>query len=337
MAESTKIEWADHTFNPWRGCTKVSPACEHCYAETMSHRNPKTLGVWGKHGTRVIASEAMWREPLKWNKRAGEGAFVAPYRPRVFCASLADVFEGQDTLPDGTRNAIREARKRLFALIHATPNLNWLLLTKRPELVTTILESDVGLYGPLRADFPNIWMGTTVESQKYADIRVPHLLEIEAAVLWLSIEPLLSQIDISEYMWPVCHEWDAGFPTPERAAAAGCEVRHVRQAFVHADSVFVDWVVVGGESGPNARPMHPDWVRSIRDACAAASVPFFFKQWGEWGDAGHLTEVNDRGSGRLHNWGDGEMAFPVGKKAAGRLLDGREWNEMPEVKNATTK
>src|SRR5262245_49606753 len=121
--ENSKIQWTDHTFNVWRGCEKVSPGCAHCYAETMSRRNPAVLGEWGKHGTRVIASEAMWREPLKWDRQAR----AAGVRKRVFCASLADVFEDRPELV--------APRERLFRLIEDTPNLDWQLLTKRPEFM----------------------------------------------------------------------------------------------------------------------------------------------------------------------------------------------------------
>lgn len=138
MAENSKIEWTTHTFNPWRGCTKVSEGCRNCYAETMSGRNPKVLGVWGPSGTRVVASEAMWREPLKWNADAAKRGVHA----RVFCASLADVFEGPETMPADAWPKVRAARVRLFHLMNATPHLDWLLLTKRPENVRRFCVED---------------------------------------------------------------------------------------------------------------------------------------------------------------------------------------------------
>src|SRR5262245_38941981 len=162
MGKETNIQWCDHTFNPWRGCTKVSPGCQHCYAETLAARNPKVLGVWGPHGTRVIASESMWREPLKWNKKAE----IAGVRRRVFCASLADVFEDRPELV--------EPRYRLWRLIVNTPYLDWLLLTKRPENAGRMLADGGSLPGIL--GFPSIWLGVSVEDQQRADERIPVLL-----------------------------------------------------------------------------------------------------------------------------------------------------------------
>lgn len=269
MGENSKIEWTHHTFNPWRGCTKVSAGCDNCYAEKMSGRNPKTLGVWGKHGTRVVASEAMWREPLKWNAaalRAGE-------RHRVFCASLADVFEGHETMPEASWKDVEYARYRLFNLIEQTPHLDWLLLTKRPQNVLDFLIPDKhsGRIEPLP---DNVWIGTSVEDQKTADERILHLLQIPAKVRFLSIEPLLGPIDL--WPWLSLKANQHGEVAPE----ADC---------LGYDRPGIGWIIVGGESGPNARPMHPDWVRSIRDQCQAAGVPFFFKQ----GSQANWPNLND--------------------------------------------
>lgn len=129
MAENSKIEWTHHTFNPWRGCTKVSEGCKFCYAETMSGRNPGTLGIWGPRGTRVVAAESYWRQPLKWDKAAE----AAGEQHRVFCASLADVFEGPESMPASEWPKVQAARAQLFGFIEATPHLDWLLLTKRPQ------------------------------------------------------------------------------------------------------------------------------------------------------------------------------------------------------------
>src|SRR5688572_14453924 len=170
MAENSKIQWTHHTFNPWRGCARVSPGCVHCYAETLSKRNPKTLGTWGVDGTRVVASPSMWQQPVKWDiaaARLGE-------RHRVFCASLADV--GEDR-PD-----LVEPRKRLSDLIFRTPNLDWLLLTKRPENMTRLFDRDT---------LERCWIGTTCENQEYADKRIPILIEIPAKVHFVSAEPLI--------------------------------------------------------------------------------------------------------------------------------------------------
>lgn len=275
MGENSKIEWTNHTFNPWMGCTKVSEGCKNCYAENqMDHRWNKVQ--WGPGKPRVRTSEANWKKPLQWNAEARKTGI----RPRVFCASLADWLDPEAPI---------EWLADLMNVIAATPHIDWLLLTKRPELwekrvswAADILDS---LYMDgtdlssnwLRGEAPpNVWIGGTVENQKATE-RISHLLKIPAQFHFLSCEPLLGQVGLS-----------------------------------HLDQI--DWVICGGESGPNARPMHPDWARSLRDQCVAAEVPFFFKQWGEWGDRG------------------GTWMGRVGKKAAGRLLDGREWSEVPEAK-----
>jgi protein gp37 len=242
MGKGTKIEWAHHTFNPWWGCTKVSDGCKNCYAETFSKRTGHA--IWGDNAERRFFGDKHWNEPLRWNadaKTVGE-------QHRVFCASMADVFEN--------RRDLEEPRRRLFKLIDATPNLIWLLLTKRPE---NIVRMTANWTLPT-----NVWLGTSAEDQKWWSTRVPILMRIPAAAHFVSVEPLVGEIyDMLEDALP-------------------------------------DWIIVGGESGPKARPMPADWVRSIRDQIAGRKA-FFFKQWG----------------GR-------------DKKAAGRLLDGKEWNEVPK-------
>jgi len=304
MAENSAIEWTTSTFNPWRGCTKVSAGCANCYAETLSGRNPGTLGVWGPNGTRVIASEAMWREPVKWNREAEHDQYIwdnldgiarrgqtPPERPRVFCASLADVFEdwqgpmrdskGQPLFLDPSGKWVappmkpgeqwrhldmQDVRARLFSLIDATPNLDWLLLTKRPENLFEMLPWQVNPWG-------NVWLGTSVENQAAADERIPHLLRVPAAVRFLSCEPLLGPVELSGLVKGHCptHDFPGGFchgPCP--------------------DDQRISWVIVGGESGPGARPCRVEWVRSIVEQCRAASVPVFVKQLG-----GNIVTRND--------------------------------------------
>lgn len=339
MAENSKIEWTTHTFNPWRGCQKVSPGCANCYAEKMSKRNPSVLGVWGADGKRVAAAESAWREPLKWDRKAKE----AGERHRVFCASLADVFEdwnGQvvDSEGDpqfldgyggwlsyGEKNkaeaagkepcTLRDVRRRLSNLITATPNLDWLLLTKRPENALPMAcdawcKKVAGHVSQNEGDgrhwdWPaNVWLGTSVEDQQRADERIPHLLQVPAAVRFLSCEPLLGPLEFSN----VSKRSDAVFHFGKKALDG------------------ISWVIVGGESGPNARPMHPVWARSIRDQCQAAGVAFHFKQWGEWIHS-HPKELA-LSNGPVADF-HGLKIQRVGKKAAGRLLDGREWNEFP--------
>lgn len=256
MAENSAIEWTDHTFNPWIGCTKVSDGCKHCYAETLMDKRYGRV-KWGPQGTRIRTSAANWRKPLAWNKQAErEGR-----RFRVFCASLADVFEihpSQD---------LDEWRHDLFMLIQQTPNLDWLLLTKRPENVMPYLQHGWG------TDLPdNVWVGTSVENQEQADKRIPELLNIPAAVRFLSMEPLLEPVDlrrIASYLWKNAEYINplTGILYDFLSVGAG----HIREK--------IDWVIVGGESGHGKRPFNPDWARTIRDQCAAAGVPFFMKQW----------------------------------------------------------
>jgi len=312
MAENTAISWCDSTFNHVRGCTKVSAGCASCYADTMSKRNPKTLGVWGPNGTRVVASEAMWKKPLKWNREAAPAYIpvcaqcgadakhdlprcpeceygIDRSRPRVFCASLADVFEDwqgpihnhkgeqlyqrwhhaqpewvASSVPcEGEPVTMDDVRSRLFRLIDATPNLDWLVLTKRPENIRRMWP---GWQGDLASAFTskatpkrreNVFLGTSVENQEYAEKRIPELLRCRdlSPVLFLSCEPLLGPLDMIAAHWGTV-AWG------DRTAG-------------------INWVIVGGESGPKARPMDINWARSLRDQCAAAKVPFHFKQFSQ--------------------------------------------------------
>lgn len=312
MGQDSKIEWCDHTFNPWTGCQKVSPACDSCYAESWAKRSG--LVKWGAGEARRRTSDAYWRQPIKWNSDAErDGA-----RRKVFCASLADVFDNQ---------VLREWRDGLWILIESTPHLDWLLLTKRPQNIKKMLPApgDPRVWG---GGWPNVWIGTTVENQEEADRRIPHLLAVPAAKRFLSCEPLLGPVDLRRF---ISQGWGSDSPTPSE----------------------IDWVICGGESGPHARPSHPDWVKSLRDQCAANDVAFFFKQWGQWGpeDPARKTlphaVAND---GTLYRQADlafpdgaryGEAiranhdkahltsVYPVGKKLAGALLDGAEHRAVP--------
>lgn len=390
MAENSKIEWCHDTFNPWRGCQRVSEGCRNCYAETLSHRNPATLGTWGPNGkgTRVVATEAYWRKPLIWNKVAKESGT----RRRVFCASLADVFEAWDGpmiaangnrlwwcqgsmsnsplpstgLPEGCRFAtMGDVRERLFDLIDATPYLDWLLLTKRPENIKNMLPP-LHDTGPCPVSDPdceggdgnrhdacepgirtNLWVGASVEDQATANERIPHLLQIPVKVRFLSCEPLLGPVDLFEWK-----SWEIDDADDEMGY----------------QTLPFQWVIAGGESGPNARPMHQDWARLLRDQCQATDVPFLFKQWGEWKPIPEMPEAEymayyqsrrlakpgedqaiiDEMCGRdctiptrqfQYDGCDGScvidrhasmMMFRVGKKAAGRLLDGQLWDQFPK-------
>lgn len=299
MSADTPIEWTvtvtpdgtrhkGMTFNPWWGCAKISPACKSCYAERLAARFNR--GEWTPNGERAAASEATWAEPIAWNRKAAK----LGVRLKVFCASMADVFEDRADLDP--------LRERLWALIAATPHLDWLLLTKRPDVMARWAETH---------PWPvNAWAGCTVESQEWADRRIPALLCVPAPVRFLSCEPLLGALDLSEWMtkpapsrrWAecLCGQIDpADRPCPPCESGGG-----------------IHWVIAGGESGAGARPSHPDWFRALRDQCAAAGVPFHFKQWGEFAPAGDGFGTNVR---------------RVGKHAAGRLLDGIEHNDYPKV------
>lgn len=254
MSKETTIAWCHHSFNPFWGCSHVSPGCVNCYAETWAKR----LGedVWGAKGERRTFPEKHWREPLAWNaaaQRAGE-------RRRVFCASMADVFEDHPALPP--------ERAKLWTLIEATPNLDWLLLTKRIENVSGMVP-----WGPQWP--PSVWLGTSVESQRWAEERIPDLVTSAARVKFVSVEPLLEPVDLSYWLRVEWAETAECWGQEMLAAAAGRRPE-------------LNWVIVGGESGHGARRMDPEWARTLRDQCGAAWVPFLFKQTGtvlarEWG------------------------------------------------------
>ena len=238
MAKDSKIEWTHHTFNPWWGCAKVSPACTHCYAEAWAKRVGST--VWGKDAPRRFFGDAHWNDPVRWHREA----LLQGVRRRVFCASMADVFE--------RRAELHPWRDRLWRLIEATPSLDWLLLTKRPHNVHSMV--------PWGASWPeNVWLGCTAENQLWADKRVPALLEAPAHVRFLSCEPLLGPLNLSRYL--------------------------------SADPAqSIHWVIAGGESGAHSRPMNPEWVRGLRNDCQSAKAAFHFKQWGHWVPEELLTE-----------------------------------------------
>lgn len=332
MGETTKIEWARHTFNPWRGCTKVSPGCQHCYAETLSKRNPAVLGVWGDQGTRVVAAESYWKQPVRWNREAGKVAHEAemarargegippPERPRVFCASLADVAEDRPELV--------EPRRRLMMLILDTPNLDWLLLTKRPENLARLF--DWSVLGCFDADeWPkNVWVGTTTEDQEMAEKRVPELLRIPAVVRFLSIEPMLGPVDLDLARCQIHGrefvEFDDGavelYCSECASDDGGGVIDHGcwLDACASVAQPGINWVIVGGESGPaTARPMAREWVRAVVRDCDRAGVPVFVKQFGR--------------NPVLDLTGDGDLGFDVRiKDPKGAVME--EWPEDLRVR-----
>lgn len=291
MAINSAIEWTDHTFNPWWGCVKVSPGCESCYAETLAKRYGHA--VWGPAKTtgRRAMSENYWRQPARWQATAAKTG----QRARVFCASMADVFEDHPQ--------VAEWRMRLFNLIDSTPMLDWLLLTKRPENVNAMMAD--WLEGTA---FPsNIWLGTSVEDQRRADERIPHLLRVPARVRFLSCEPLLGPVDVRDYLEaPNCiacdglgHDGSIFENTCNKCAGYG--LSRDADAIIH-------WLIVGGESGHGARPMHPDWARALVQQCRAAGVAPFVKQLGsawarEWCYGGKtVAQWADTKGGDMQYW-----------------------------------
>jgi protein gp37 len=321
MSENTKIEWADHTFNPWEGCQKVGPGCDHCYAENRNARFGGGVAInWGPGAKRRHTSAANWRKPIAWNAAASEFQAKHDRRQRVFCASLADVFD----------NAVDAAwRTELFTLIRATPNLDWLLLTKRIGNAHFLIgEALINMEGDteLLPTWPwsNVWIGATVVNQEEVDRDIPKLLATPAHLRFLSMEPLLGSVQVANWI-----------------GESICATTHSREGedFNRCDLTGkpcggIDWVIAGGESGPSARPSHPDWYRSLRDQCAAAGVPFLFKQWGEWSPGRQSPQIGSAQAAKclfvqLEHEGCSVGAFKCGKKAAGRLLDGVEHNGFP--------
>jgi protein gp37 len=316
VADRSHIEWTQATWNPLVGCTKVSPGCDHCYAETLVNRFAGTSKAF-PHRFEVVTlrDDRMLTQPLRWK------------RPRkVFVNSLSDLFHV--AVPD-------QAIARVFAVMAAAQQHTFQLLTKRHARMRSLLSDDwfrrtveelaaehdrgdgVHFAWPLN----NLWLGVSVEDQHWADIRIPALLDTPAAVRWISAEPLLGPIDISNYV----------------------DMLWYREV--------LDWVVVGGESGKDARPMHPQWARDIRDQCAAAGVPFLFKQWGEWAPGASGSDILDRPSrvamvntsgqrvpildaALSHVAPEWALMSRLGKKAAGRRLDGRTHDAYPTAAGA---
>jgi protein gp37 len=241
MGSKTGISWTDMTFNPWIGCTKVSAGCINCYAERDNNRYG-WIDYWGgPQGVRRKTSEANWKKPLAWNKLAEKDGI----RRKVFCASLGDVFEDRDELA-GWRNS-------LFLLVKNTPNLDWLILTKRPENAVKWGYN----YLP-----ENVWMGTTCENQEMADKRIPELMKIPSGLRFVSVEPMLEEINFGT--------WLVNRKNTELGTMPG-----------------IDWVIYGGESGPNCRPCDPEWIRDGLLQCRAAGIPAFVKQLGGWPNTRH--------------------------------------------------
>jgi protein gp37 len=340
--KNTGIEWTDHTVNFWWGCTKVSPACANCYAESVAKVFGKRLfgavPQWGAGKPRAERLEKARLEALALNRQADRKGI----RYRVFVNSMSDWLD--DEVPI-------EWLACLLETISLCPSLDFQLLTKRPEnwAVRTLAaclhiagyrDGQIISKGPTAPEMSggdmvwewgkegkaptNVWIGTTVENQEQAEKRIPHLLKIPAKVRFLSCEPLLGPVKMVK---------DPLRNTSGKIVLGPCTgLGFIVDSFPGGTSFVlgIHWVICGGESGPKARPMHPDWVRSLRDQCAQTEVPFFFKQWGEWapcpiGDGPDLVTdaVFRKGPGH-----DGEV-WRVGNDKAGRLLDGVEHSAFP--------
>lgn len=326
----TKIEWANEVWNPVTGCTKISPGCKNCYAERMAKRLKGRFGYPADDPFRVTLHPDRLGDPYKWKKPR-----------RIFICSMGDLFHEEINNPEpyiefgefyeGTYEHLEFVGEVLSTIADCSHH-TFMVLTKRPQNIKLAIQytKENGRYWPQtpkqiapgftfnRSDdyLPNLWIGVTAENQEMADERIPILLDIPAAVRFVSVEPMLGPVDLENYLG-------------------------------------LDWVICGGESGPGARPMHPDWVRSLRDQCVEAGVPFFFKQWGEWSPKlpmvaefnkmalfnyrDNLDEpmyLRDLEPDRQANWAEGgpddTLLYKSGKKTAGRLLDGRIWDQMPE-------
>lgn len=343
MADRTPIEWTDATWNPLRGCSRVSQGCVNCYAEVMAARfsGPGQWGeglaqmVRGPGGTvdhrwtgKVALAEKQLDQPLRWR------------RPRkIFVNSTSDLFH--ESVPEGWID-------RIFAVMALATQHTFQVLTKRPERMRAYVSSLSDLGGAeiqrrfseagraanvLLGDMPelrrritsiplrNVWLGTSADDQATAETRIPHLLATPAAVRFLSAEPLLGPLILDD----MCDGWKF------YDALRGNWWHDSDPPRIERGKPRLDWVITGGESGPGARPMHPDWARSVRDQCVSAGVPFFFKQWGDWAPGLGFACPDDLPRDGWHHFDPECSMRRVGKKAAGRLLDGRTWDEMPEV------
>jgi protein gp37 len=340
MGIRTAIEWTDTTWTPIRArhhlpgtdekydrigwhCEHVSEACRNCYAETWN----EFRGTGRPYKPAELAAtvtpfldEKMLLAPLHWKKPR-----------RIFVCSMTDLFA--NFVPDAWID-------KVFAIMALCPQHTFQVLTKRPERMRDYFRGGITHALTVGTGLPNVWLGTSVEDQATADERIPLLLNTPAAKRFLSCEPLLGPTNVasiyqgSEIIKPLAGvTW---YPTPKDWPTQGITARH---------SPKIDWVIAGGESGPNARPMHPDWPRTIRDQCAVAGVPFFFKQWGEWlpvcqtGDHVRAHEVaivmkngtwGTAGPGDTVHQDDGTVTFKIGKKAAGNILDGCEHKGFPD-------
>lgn len=342
MSDGTAIEWADATWNPIIGCSKVSPGCDYCYAIVnanirQANPNEKVAAAYSGVVLRDASGALDWTghinlldgrldQPIRWRRarRIFVNAQSDLFHEQVPDAFIAKVFAVMAVCPRHTFQILTKRHGRMRSLLRSAAFENLVDLAIRDLMMTGVITEHVAATAP-RLPLPNVWLGVSVEDQKWASIRIPALLGTPAAVRWLSCEPLLGPVDLrtGQYAMPPAGE------------------------FAGTTLDGIDWVVTGGESGPGARPMHPDWPRWLRDQCLAAGVPYLFKQWGDWtpdrSGQGKVTanrfryEVKCIGpDGTIQPETGPHLADPTwatmfrkGKKAAGRELDGRTWDEYP--------
>ena len=347
MGQKTGIEWTESTWNPIRGCSQVSEGCRNCYAETVANRfkgpgepYEGLIAKGGQWNGEVKLIQHKLQEPLRWKKPR-----------RIFVNSMSDLFH--ENVPDSFIDQV-------FAVMAMTTRHTYQILTKRPErmrdYITNLTEAAkdeqfavdnelLGLpdrisnyaidhinkgadnCGPLWP-LHNVWLGVSVEDQPTADERIPQLLETPAAVRWISAEPLLGPIILDDFLFRGDHSLRETDPLAAAMLAEAVADGHgwIRPA--------IDWVVVGGESGPGARPMHPYWARYLRDRCQAAEVPFLFKQWGEFApspDGGLPDDLPESAGYYFEDPHPPGKTWRFGKKRAGRMLDGEVWDQYPEL------
>lgn len=293
---ATKIEWADRVWNPITGCTPVSAGCKNCYAEQYANRFWK-----GRKFGDVKFHFERFSQPCYWKPC------------RIFVNSMGDIFHP---------NVDTESIDHILHIISICHRHTFIVLTKRPELMQEKLYGGNGARVLGGGDYlPNLWLGVSVENQETADKRIPELLKIPAAKRVVSYEPALGAVNFRPF---------------DDFSDTGHGRRWLGKSSNAANSQGIDWLIAGGETGPGARPSHPDWFRSARDQCVAAGVSFFFKQWGEYvdiDDAIKRLNYNPYGNElkKIFIKGHSLPLVRVGKRLAGRLLDGKEWNQIPEV------
>lgn len=343
MSDNTTIEWSDATWNPVTGCTKVSPGCDNCYAETFAERWRGTPGHHFENGFDLTLRPERLGQPIRWTRprRIFVNSMSDLFHDKVDVGFIAEVFAVMAAAHWHTFQLLTKRHGRMRSLL-GDPAFHELVKEESLELAkegVDVRPNNPWEVWPLR----NVWVGVSVEDQKRADLRIPALLDTPAAVRWISAEPLLGPVDLSRWMGALTCGCGGEPGGPTFGCSAGC---------MEPTPGGIDWVVVGGESGPRARPMHPQWARDLRDQCTAAGVPFLFKQFGAWVpesaclhpgnapaafldlDGTFRPLVNGKPETSPMARGDAITIRRVSKKAAGRSLDGRVWDEFPTTSPA---